>query len=73
MFLLGGGTSDKTGKVFLKKLSLKLGVQSSREVLSVQLMALYHLGMVPGVKVLKGFRKPWIFMTFFVGPKMQKI
>ena len=36
-------------------------------MLSVQLFALYRLGMGPGGRVLKGFRKPWIFMTFSGG------
>ena len=37
-------------------------VLSSHECDPAQNFALYHLGMVPGEMVLKGFAKPWIFM-----------
>ena len=36
------------------------------------IIALYHLGMVPGILDLKGEGKPWIFMTFSGGSKMEK-
>ena len=41
-------------------------------MLSVQLFALYHLGMVPGILDLKGEGTPWIFMTFSGGQKGKK-
>ena len=41
-------------------------------MLSVQLVLLYHLGMVREDKVLKDFSKPWIFMTFFECQKCEK-
>ena len=41
-------------------------------MLSVQLVALYHLGMVLGSLEFKGFAKSWILMTFFGGSNMQK-
>ena len=47
------GKRDKIGKVFLQKLGSDLVVQSSRECYPAQNFALYHLGMVPGDKVLK--------------------
>ena len=37
-----------------------------------QNLALYHLGMVPGERDLKGEGKAWIFMTFLVGQKWKK-
>ena len=69
---LGGVKSDRIWKVFLQKLGSDLVVQSSRYGYPAQNFALYHLGMVPGGKVWKGFGKPWIFMTFSGGQKLQK-
>ena len=63
----------KIGTVFLKKLGSDLVVQSSRYGYPAQNFALYHLGMVPGERVLKGEGKAWIFMTFWGGQKWEKI
>ena len=54
----------KIGTVFLKRLGSDLVVQSSCSGYPEQNFALYHLGMVPGGKVLKGVRQGWIFMFF---------
>ena len=45
------------GNVFLKNVGSDLVVQSSCQELSVQLVALYHLGLPPGVWVFKGVRQ----------------
>ena len=63
--VLGGTGGVKIGTAFAKK----NGVGFGRTELSN--VALYHLGMVPGVWVSKGVGRNWIFM-FFEGPKIRE-
>ena len=59
--VLGGTGEVKIGNVFLKKIGSGLVVQRFTLGWIIVLFVLYRLGMVPGDRVLKGFRKPWIF------------
>ena len=60
-----------------RNLSSDLVVQSSRSVLSVQLLALYRLSMVPGAWVFKGIRQGCFFYVCFGrywgGSKLEKM
>ena len=70
-FRCGTEGGVEIGNVFLQKLESGLVVQRFRYHFA-QLFALYHLGMAPGGRVLKGEGKPWIFMTFLGGVKSAK-
>ena len=60
-------TRIKNRNFKVKKLGSDLVVQTSRLVPTVQLFELFHMGMVSGVLVFKGFAKVWIFRFWYTG------